>query len=122
VSLQTDLLALYSVLRDSSLQQPFVFWFQAAAISWLFLGLYFFFSLKTWPLVQVVVVLVLVRLAVTFLVYAFWSLPALVDLWSPGSGGHWLRVWAPIGLVTVAAATLFFMTVLSKPHRQEALS
>jgi len=122
VSLQTDLLALYSVLRDSSLHQPLVFWFQAAAVTWLFLGLYFFFSLKTWPLVQVVLVMLLVRLGILFLVYAFWSVPALVDLWLPGADHGWVRTWSPVGLVAIAAASLFFMTVLAKPHRQEALS
>lgn len=122
VSLQTDLLALYSILRDSAFQQPLLFWFQAAAVTWLFLGLYFFFSLKTWPLVQIVLVLILVRLGIVFLVYSFWSLPALIDLWLPGPSYLWLRTWGPVGLISVAAASLFFMTMLAKPHRRAALS
>lgn len=121
VSFQTDLLALYTVLRDNLLQHPFVFWFQAAVVTWLFLGVYFFFSLKTWPLVQIVLVLIVVRLCLLFLVYAFWSLPALIDLWIPAPGTGWVRTWGPIGFVGVAAASLFFMTLLSKPHRQVAL-
>jgi len=120
-SLQSDLLALYTVLRDSSTAQPFVFWFQASGITWLFLGLFFFFSLRTWPLVHVVLVLLLVRLGLVFLTYAFWSLPALVDLWVP-QGGEWLRTWGPIVLIDAAASSLFFMTWLSKPWRQEALA
>ena len=122
VSFQTDLLALYTILRDSWLQQPFVFWFQAAAVTWLFMGFFFFFSLKTWPLVQVVLVLVLVRLGLLFLVYTFWSVPALIDLWVQGSLNGFFRTWGPIILIDVAAATFFFMTWLSKPHRQVALS
>lgn len=122
VSLQTDLLGLYVTLRDSLRDQPLVFWFQAAAITWLFLGYYFFFSFKTWPLVQLVLVLLLLRLGIMFVVYAFWSVPLLVDLWWPGSGNAWLRTWAPIGLIGAAAASLFFMTVLSKPHHREVLS
>lgn len=121
VSLQTDFLALYTILRDSSLQQPFVFWFQAAAVTWLFLGLYLFFSLRTWPLVQVVLVVLLARLAVIGLIYALLSVPNLVDLWLPGPDNGWVRTWSPIVLITVAAATLFFMTLLSKPHRREPL-
>lgn len=119
-SFQTDLLAVYSILKASQKDNPFLFWAQAAVITWLFMGLYFFFSLRTWPLVQVVLVLVLVRLGLTFLVYAFWSLPLLVDLWLPGATAF--RDAAPVALVAVAAATLFFMTLLSKPHRQAALS
>ena len=121
-SVQTDFLAVYSILRDSFLAQPFVFWFQAWAVTWLFLGLFFFFSLRTWPLVHVVLVLLLMRLALVFLVYAFWSVPALVDGWTPVATAAWLRVWAPVFLVDVAAASLFFMTWLSKPWRREALS
>lgn len=121
-SLQKDLLALYLVLRNSSDQAPLVFWFQAAAVTWLFLGFFFFFSIKTWPLVHVVLLLLLSRLALIFLVYAFWSVPPLVDLWTQGPVRDWMRVWAPIGLVGVAAATLFFMTWLTKPHRRTALS
>jgi len=121
VSLETDLLAIYTVLRDNSFQQPVVFWFQAAVVTWLFLSLYFFFSLRTWPLVQIVLVLVLVRLTILFLVYAFWSVPALIDLWVPHQAGSGYRTWAPIGLIAAAAASLFFMTWLAKPHRQAAL-
>lgn len=121
-SLETDLLAVYSVLRDSLETRPFVFWFQASAVTWLFLGLFFFFSLRTWPLVHVVLVLLMARLGLLFLVYAFWSVPALVDLWVPYGVAAWLRVWGPIVLVDVAAAALFFMTWLAKPWRQEVLS
>jgi len=120
-SLQTDLLAVYQVLRDSSVQRPLVFWSQAWAITWLFLGLFFFFSLKTWPLVHIVLILLLVRLGILFLVYAFWSLPALVDLWVPPNLAEQVRTWGPVVLIDVAAATLFFMTWLSKPYWQAAL-
>jgi len=121
-SLQTDLLALYTVLRDSFSTQPFVFWFQSWAVTWLFLGFFFFFSLRTWPLVHIVLVLLLIRLGLMFLAYSFWSVPALVDLWVPSEGTNWLRTWAPIFLIDVAAASLFFMTWLSKPYKTEALS
>jgi hypothetical protein len=121
-SVQTDLLALYSVLRDSWSDHPFLFWFQAWAVTWLFLGLFFFFSLRTWPLVHVVLVLVLMRLCLVFLTYAFWSVPALVDLWSPVAVASWLRTWAPILLINAAAASLFFMMWLAKPWRREALT
>jgi len=120
ISFQTDLLAIYGSLRDNVLRNPLVFWFEAWAITWLFLGLYFFFSWRTWPLVQVVLVLLMIRLGLVFLVYALWTLPALVDLWLPGAS--WVRTWAPVFLVDVAAATLFFMTVLTKPHRQVTLA
>ena len=119
VWVQTDLLALYTMLRDNATRDPLVFWFQAWGMTWLFLGMYFFFSWRTWPLVQGVLVLVMVRLGIIFLVYSFWSIPALVDLWVPGA--VWAGTWAPIVLVYVAAATLFFMTLLTKPHLQAAL-
>jgi hypothetical protein len=121
ISFQTDLLGLYSVLRDSVSANPLAFWARAWSITWLFLGLYFFFSLKTWPFVQIVVVLVAVRLALSFLVYAYWTVPALVDLWQSPAIAGWLRIWAPIVLVDVAAAALTSMTWLAKPHRQVAL-
>ena len=121
-SLQSDLLAIYIVLRDSASTQPFLFWFQAWAVTWLFLGMFFFFSLRTWPLVHIVLVLLLARLGVMFLIYSFWSVPALVDLWVPSGGSGWLRAWAPIVLIDAAAGSLFFMTWLSKPWNQEALS
>ena len=120
--LQSDLLAVYSVLRDSLAARPFVYWFQAAAITWLFLGLFVFFSIKTWRMVHVVLVLLMARLGFVFLVYAWWSVPALVDLWVPASTAVWARVWAPLLLVGVADATLFFMTWLTKPWRREALT
>lgn len=121
-SLQTDLLAIYQILRDSWTQNPLLFWFQAWAITWIFLGLYLAFSLKTWPLVHMVLMLVLVRLALVFLVYAFWALPLVVDQWVNGPTAAGLKAWCPVVLVDVAAATLFFMTWLSKPHRRRALS
>jgi hypothetical protein len=121
ISFQTDLLGLYTVLRDSSASRPLAFWLEAWSITWFFLGLYFFFSLKTWPFVQIVVVLVAVRLGLFFLVYAYWSVPALVDLWLPASQAGWVRVWAPILFVDIAAAALTSMTWLAKPHRQAAL-
>ena len=121
-SLQSDLLAIYTVLRDSASTQSFLFWFQAWAVTWLFLGMFFFFSLRTWPLVHIVLVLLLARLGVMFLIYSFWSVPALVDLWVPGGGSGWLRAWAPIVLIDAAAGSLFFMTWLSKPWNREALS
>lgn len=117
-ALQRDFLALTKVLRDSSNAEPLLFWFQAAMITWLFLGLYFFFSLKTWPLVHVVLVLSLMRLSVVFLVYAFLSVPALIDLWVPSPFAAWARSWGPVIFVGSAASTLFFMTWLSKPHLQ----
>lgn len=119
LSLQTDLLGIYTVLRDNAFQAPLVFWVQAAVITWLFMGFYFFFSLKTWTLARLVLALLVVRLAVWFLVYSFWSLPALVELWLPGAANHGLKVWAPVALVAVAAASLFFMTLLTKPQRAE---
>ena len=121
ISFQTDLLALYTVMRVQ-MTNPLVFWSQAWAVTWLFLGLYFFFSLRTWPLVHIVLVMVMVRLGLSFLVYAFWSLPALTDLWVPLGWAHLARTWGPVLLIDVTAATLFFMTWLSKPYRQEALS
>ncbi len=63
--------------------------------------------------------LVMARLAISFLVYAFWSLPNLLEIWAPGM--TWLKTWAPLLLIDIAAATLFFMTVLTKPHRRAAL-
>lgn len=121
-SLQTDFLAIYDVLRDSFTQRPTVFWLQAATITWLFLGMFFLFSLKTWPLVHVVLVLSVMRLILMFLVYAFRGLPALVDLWAPVDTALWLRIVAPLILVGVASAALFFMTWLAKPWKQEALT
>lgn len=116
-SFQTDLLALYTVLRTNAASNPLLFWFQAAAVSWMFLGLFLVFSLRTIPLVHGILLLLLIRLGLVFLVYAFWSLPALVDLWTTGAVAHWLRSWAPVILIDVTAATLFFMTWLAKPHR-----
>jgi hypothetical protein len=121
-ALQTDLLAVYTVLRDSLTAMPFVFWFQAWAVTWLFLGMFFVFSLRTWPLVHVVLVLLLMRLGLTFLAYSLWTVPSLVDVWVPVSAAGWFRIWAPIFLIDVAAASLFFMTWLSKPWQREALS
>lgn len=120
-SLQLDMLAVYTTLKSSLDTDALLFWMQAWAITWLFLGIYLSFSLKTWPLVHIVLVLLLVRLALMVLVYAFWSVPLLVEIWLPGSEGAWLRHWAPVFVVDVAAATLFFLTWLSKPHRQAAL-
>jgi len=117
-SMQLDLLAVYTILKNSLAGDQLLFWMQAWAITWLFLGIYLSFSLKTWPLVHIVLVLLLVRLALVVLVYAFWSVPLLVDLWLPGSAGGWLRTWAPVIVVDIAAATLFFLTWLSKPHKQ----
>jgi len=121
-AVQTDLLGVYLVLRGSSAEHPILFWFQAWAVTWLFLGLFFFFSLRTWPLVHVVLILLLMRLALVFVVYAFWTLPVLVDNWTPVATAVWLRLWAPVVLLDVAAASLFFMTWLSKPWQREALS
>lgn len=120
VSLNTDLLALYTTLRDTMARDSLLFWNQAWAITWLFLGLYLAFSLKTWPLIHVVLVLLLARLGLVLLVYAFWTVPLLVDLWVPPQAVPGLRDWAPVGLVDLTAATLFFLTVLSKPHRKAA--
>jgi len=117
VSIQTDFLALYTVLRESAQHDGLLYWAQAGALTWLFLGLYLAFALRTWPLVHGIFMLVLLRIAVWAAVYAFWSVPALVDVWLPGPAGEGLRHWAPVGLVATAAATLFFMTWLSKPHR-----
>ncbi len=117
---QTDLLAIYTSLQTSSSDDPLLFWVQSASVTLLFLGLMFFYSWRTWPLVQVVLVLIMARIAISFLVYALWSIPLVVDLWLPGSPV--IRTWAPLFLVDAAAATLFFMTVLSKPHRQVARS
>ena len=119
-SLQQDLLALYTTLRQSSEARPLVFWFQAAVVTWLFLGLFFFFSWKTWPIVHVVLVLLLVRLGLVLTVYAFWSLPAVIDVWLPGADG--LKTWGPLFLIATVASTLFFMTWLSKPHHRSALT
>ena len=119
-SLQHDLLALYSALRQSAQANHPVFWLQAAAVTWLFLGLFFFFSWKTWPLVHVVLVLLLVRLGLVLTAYAFWALPASLDLWLPGA--DWFKTWAPVFLILTVAATLFFMTWLSKPHHRTALN
>jgi hypothetical protein len=63
----------------------------------------------------------MVRIGLSFLVYAFWSLPALTDLWVPTPWADMARTWGPIVLIDVAATALFFMTWLSKPSRQEAL-
>ena len=120
VSLQTDILAIYRTLQNSASRDPLVFWSQTTGVTLLFLGLYFFYSWRTWPLVQFVLVLVMARVALSFLVYAFWSLPAVVDLWAPGI--EWAKTWAPIILIDVAGAALFFMTMLTKPHRRAALS
>ncbi len=117
-SLLKDFLAIYSALRDSW-PKPIEFWFKAAALSWLFLGYFFFFSIRTWPLVHIILLLLLARLGIAFLVYSFWSLPALVRTWAPGAEG--LAAWAPVLLVGTAAATLFFMTWLTKPYRRSAL-
>lgn len=120
--LQTDFLAIYLHLRDNSTSRPVTFWFETASVSGLFLGMFFFFSLRTWPLIHVVLVLLLMRLGVMFVVYAFWGLPALVDLWSPPTIRPALSTWAPVVLIAVAAASLFFMTWVSKPWKQEALA
>lgn len=116
-SLQTDVFVVYSLLRDGWPHQG-LFWADALVVTWLFLGFFFFFSLRTWPLVHIILLLLLVRLGLSFLVYAFWSLPVLVEAWAPGAG---LADVAPIILVGVAAATLFFMTWLTKPYRRSAL-
>lgn len=111
-SFQTDLFAVYSVLRDHS-DQPLLFWAQALAITWLVMGLGLVFSIRTWPLVHLIAVVFLARLGLVFLVYAFWALPSLLELWAPGTS--WLRDWGPVLLVDVAAAALFFMGLVSKP-------
>lgn len=117
-AVQTDFLAVYTALRDSWPRQ-WEFWSKAAVVTWLFLGFFFFFSIRTWPLVHMILLLLLVRLGLSFLVYAFWSLPALVVAWAPSAG--WLAAVAPLVLVGTAAATLFFMTWLTKPYRRSAL-
>lgn len=121
VSLNTDLLAIYSTLRESMGRDSLLFWNQAWAVTWLFLGLYLAFSLRTWPLIHVVLVLLLARLGIVLLVYAFWTVPLLVDLWLPHQMLPGFRDWAPVGLIDLTAATLFFLTGLSKPHRKGAL-
>lgn len=119
-SLQTDFLAVYLVLRDGW-THPWEFWARVVVITMLFMGFFFFFSIRTWPLVHIILLLFLVRLGLIFLVYSFWSLPALASLWLPGSSNTWVGVWAPIVLVGTAGTTLFFMTWLAKPYRRAAL-
>lgn len=119
-SLQTDFLAVYSVLRDGW-AHPWEFWARVVVITTLFMGFFFFFSIRTWPLVHIILLLFLVRLGLVFLVYSFWSLPALASLWLPGASNAWVGVWAPIVLIGTAGATLFFMTWLAKPYRRAAL-
>lgn len=114
-SFQTDLFAVYSVLRDH-LNQPPLFWAQSAVITWLVLGLGLVFSIRTWPLVHLIAVVALARLGLVFLVYCFWTLPALLALWAPGV--PWLHDWGPVILVGVAAAALFFMGLVSQPSRE----
>lgn len=114
-SFQTDLFAVYSVLRDHS-QLPLLFWAQAWSVTWLVLGLGLVFSIRTWPLVHLILVVVLARLGLVFLVYAFWTLPPLLELWVPGAS--WLHDWGPVILVNVAAATLFFMGLVSPPAKE----
>jgi len=120
-SLETDLLALFSTLRTSADTNPGLSWLQAWSMAWLFLGLWVVYSIRTWPLVHVVLVLVLGRLALFFLVYAYWSVPALAQLWLAGPGAAFVATWAPVLLVDSVAASLFFMTWLTKPHRREGL-
>lgn len=122
LSMQTDLLALVTVLKTSLAQQPAVFWVQAAAITWLFMGFLFFFSLRTWRLALLVILLLAARLALVFLTYAFWGVPALIDQWLSGPWADLLRLWAPLILVLSVASSLFFMTWLSKPHLTEPLT
>ena len=117
-AVQTDFLAVYSALRDSW-PAPLEFWVRAAVITWFFLGFFVFFSIRTWPLVHILLLLLLVRVGLSGLVYAFWSLPALTRTWAPDA--EWIAVWAPVILVGTAAATLFFMTWLTKPYRRSAL-
>lgn len=113
-SFQTDLFAVYTVLRDH-VNQPLLFWAQAWSITWLVLGLGLVFSIRTWPLVHLIAVVFLARVGLVFLVYAFWSLPPLLELWAPGTA--WLHDWGPVILVNVAAAALFFMGMVSKPPK-----
>lgn len=121
MALQTDFLAIYRTLQASWQTDALLFWAQTATITWLFLGLYLAFALRTWPLVHLVLMLVLVRAALWLAVYSFRGVPAVAALWIPGpAGGQW-GPWLGLLLMATAAATLFFMTWLAKPHRERGL-
>jgi len=114
-SLELDLLAVYSKL--SKPQNLVILWFEAAVISWLFLGGYLLFGLRTWSLVKIVALLILIRLEIILMVYSLWSLPELLKIWIPGAPA--LIEWSPVVLIGLSASTLFFLTFLAKPHRAE---
>jgi hypothetical protein len=118
VSVQTDFLAVHTALKDTWPTQ-IEFWTRAAVVTCFFLGFFVFFSIRTWPLVHIILLLLLVRVGLSALVYSFWSLPALVRTWAPGA--DWMAAWAPMALIGTASATLFFMTWLTKPYRRSAL-
>jgi len=120
-SIQTDLFAIYLVLRAAAESDALLSLAQVTAISLLFLGLFVFFSLKTWPLVQIILVLVMARVLIAALAYAFQGLPLVVAEWVDGSTATFLQWWLPVFLALLAGGALFFMTLLTKPHRVEAL-
>jgi hypothetical protein len=121
-SLQEDLFVVYQALRQSWGSNGSLYLAQAGAITGLFLGLFAFFSFRTWPLVQLILVLFMLRVAVGFLAYSLNGLPVVVSNWWPDPGMGFLRQWIPVVWVALASAALVFTTVLTKPHHVEALS
>jgi hypothetical protein len=120
--LQEDLFTVYQALRQSWNSNATLYLAQTAAITGVFLGLFAFFSFRTWPLVQLILVIFMVRVAIVFLTYSLNGLPAVVASWWPDPSTGYLRDWIPVAWMALAAATLLFITVLSKPHHVEALS
>ncbi len=120
LSLQTDLFAIYQGLKSSLETNLTLYLAQAGVITLVFLGLFCFFSFRTWPLVQIILVLFMLRVCVAFLAYCLLGLPEVVQAWWPGS--NFLRSWVPVGWMALAGLALFFTTIMTKPHQVETLS
>lgn len=117
-SFQMDFFKIYTELKITLDSDQIRFFCITACLSILFMGLLFFFSLKTWPLIQWVFVLIVLRLMIAYAALCLWDIPAMVEPWfSPASSGFY-KLWTPVFLLGLAGSVLFFMSLLTKPHRK----
>lgn len=116
-SLQNDFFKIYLSLKNSFETDPLRFYLTCFCLSLLLIGLLFFFNLKTWPLIQWIFVLIVARVLLAFISFCLWSVPYIVEPWFSSTSSTFYKLWTPVFLIGLAGSSLFFMSILTKPHR-----
>lgn len=117
-SFHLDFFKLYLVLKNTWEIDPVRFYMTALCLTLLLMGLLFFFSLKTWPLIQWIFVLLVLRLMIYFAAFCLWEIPVMVEPWFSPTSAQVYKVWTPIFILGLSGSVLFFMSLLTKPHRK----